>query len=204
MQLQPDVGIRATALGLVCLVVVGCGPGPGKWWALTGEEDVATSAGSSTSLGESPTGSGSAADQASTGGSTGGSTSDGSMSHESSSGGSTGVSPDSTSGSSTASDASEAETADVPACGRHGEEAACLRNGCQPVTGRHFGGDEAIACLEAEEWLDCIEPTACADEVTTVCDGEEKYQLASTCAPDGWVTCIPPPDQGMNGYPNCP
>lgn len=80
----------------------------------------------------------------------------------------------------------------------------CLDAGCAAISGQHFGGDEAMACLEASEYLACGEPTPCAEEITTVCDGEEKYQLPNTCAPEGWVPCMPPPDQGMNGYPDCP
>lgn len=80
----------------------------------------------------------------------------------------------------------------------------CLDAGCAAISGQHFGGDEAMACLEATEFLACGDPVPCAEVITTVCDGEEKYQLPNACAPLGWVPCIPPPDQGMNGYPDCP
>jgi len=80
----------------------------------------------------------------------------------------------------------------------------CLDAGCAAIFGQHFGGDEAMACLDPSEYLACGEPMPCAEQITTVCDGEEKYQLPNACAPDGWVPCIPPPDQGMNGYPDCP
>jgi hypothetical protein len=77
-------------------------------------------------------------------------------------------------------------------------------SGCQVVVGRQFQSDEATVCLDATAFLGCIALMNCDDVITTFCDGEEQFQLPSSCALDGWVECLPPPDVGMNGYPDCP
>lgn len=92
---------------------------------------------------------------------------------------------------------------DPVVCAEIDNQQDCLAAGCAAITGQHFGGNEAIACLEATEFLACMEPIGCDDVITTVCNGSEKYYLPSSCAPVGWEPCMPPPDAGMNGYPEC-
>lgn len=80
----------------------------------------------------------------------------------------------------------------------------CLMLGCQPVEGQGFVFDDAIWCLNDNfSYLGCIEPMACAEVISYVCKGQNKYQLPNACAPEGFMTCEPPPDPGMDGWPPC-
>jgi hypothetical protein len=83
-------------------------------------------------------------------------------------------------------------------------KAECVMLGCQPVEGQGFEFDGAIWCLNDNfSYLGCIEPMGCAEVISYSCKGQNKYQLPNACAPDGFMTCEPPPDPGMDGWPAC-
>lgn len=128
-----------------------------------------------------------------------------------------GTDPDSISGSGTGDDTGmisgggdttqgdESSTGAPPiVCSEIDNQQECLEANCQAITGQQFGGDEAMACLDPTEFLACMDPMGCDDVITTVCAGEEQFYLPNSCKPEGWVECMPPPDQGNNGYPECP
>lgn len=80
----------------------------------------------------------------------------------------------------------------------------CLKLGCMPIEGQAFEFDGAEWCLnDLPSYLGCLPQSGCGDAITTVCKGQNYYQLPSTCFPDSFKSCDPPPDPGMNGYPSC-
>lgn len=80
----------------------------------------------------------------------------------------------------------------------------CLALGCVPSEGRLFEFDGAEWCLnDLPSFLGCLPQQLCDDVTTTVCKGQNLYQMPSGCFPAGFQTCAPPPDPGMNGYPSC-
>lgn len=80
----------------------------------------------------------------------------------------------------------------------------CVMLGCQPVEGQLFAFDGAIWCLNDNfSYLGCIDPMACAEIISYVCKGDNKYQLPNACAPADYKPCEPPADPGMDGYPSC-
>lgn len=197
MLLQRLHGARAKVLSrawLIVMVGAGCGPGVGKWWELDKDE----STGSSTETSEgTPTSSDSAVGATSSEYPDGTTTLDESTSGESSSSGGTSTSVETT--------GSGSSSTEVPiSCEQQDNATGCAMAGCQGVVGRRFNSDEASVCLEATAFLGCIPMMNCGDIILTVCNGNQKYQLPSGCAPEGWVECTPPPDAGMNGYPDCP
>ncbi len=219
------MGRRVGAVGVAVLLAAGCGDNGGGTMSGSNSDSATESATAATE----PTGglteaSGSNSMSATEGAEGGMSESisgttaaEGGMSESLSNGGET--TPDSISGSGSTGDESGmisgggetsastggTSTGEAPiVCADIDNQQDCLDAGCMAINGQHFGGDEANACLEATEFLACSDPIGCDDVISTFCDGNEVYQLPSSCSPPGWEPCNPPPDAGMNGYPDCP
>lgn len=98
-----------------------------------------------------------------------------------------------------------AETSDEPIdCTTALTKADCIALGCMPVDGRAFEFDGAEWCLnDLPSFLGCLPQMICDDAITTVCKGQNTYQLPNGCFPNGFQICEPPPDPGMNGYKSC-
>ncbi|MFY0531253.1 hypothetical protein [Nannocystis pusilla] len=80
----------------------------------------------------------------------------------------------------------------------------CVMLGCLPIEGQAFEFDGAIWCLnDPLSFLGCLPQMGCDDAITTVCKGQNIYQLPSGCFPGSFEACDPPPDPGMDGYPSC-
>lgn len=80
----------------------------------------------------------------------------------------------------------------------------CVMLGCLPIEGQAFEFDGAIWCLnDPKSFLGCLPQMICDDAITTVCKGQNVYQLPSGCFPGSFQACDPPPDPGMDGYPSC-
>lgn len=107
-------------------------------------------------------------------------------------------------GTSTTTTTTTGTTGEPVDCSTAASEDECLMLGCMPVKGQGFNFDGAIWCLKDNpSYLGCIENMACAEVITVVCKGQNKYQLPNACTAPGYVPCEAPPDPGMDGYPSC-
>lgn len=218
------MGRRVGAVGVAVLLAVGCGDSGGGTMSGSNSDSATESTAATEPTGGLTEASGSNSMSATEGAEGGisesisGTTGDeGGVSESLSNGGET--TPDSISGSGSTGDETGmisgggetsastggTSTGDAPiVCVEIDNQQECLEAGCMAINGQHFGGDEANACLEATEFLACSDPMICDDMLTTYCDGNEVFQLPSSCSPEGWQLCDPPPDAGNNGYPDCP
>jgi hypothetical protein len=88
-------------------------------------------------------------------------------------------------------------------CNNFETEAECEAAGCMAFTGEELFDDGAGWCINAISFLGCTEQVACDDVILTACKGQTKYQFPNGCLPNGFMACEPPPDAGMDGYPDC-
>lgn len=99
----------------------------------------------------------------------------------------------------------EVETTGEPVdCSEAQTKEDCLALDCMPIEGQAFEFDGAIWCLnQNKSFLGCLPQMGCDDAITTVCKGQNTYQLPNGCFPDDYSACEPPPDPNMDGYPTC-
>lgn len=88
-------------------------------------------------------------------------------------------------------------------CANFNDEAECVAADCMAIKAQLFFDDGAGWCVNAASFLGCSEPLACDAVILTACKGQTKYQFPNGCLPPGFMACEPPPDAGMDGYPDC-
>jgi hypothetical protein len=74
-------------------------------------------------------------------------------------------------------------------------EACMAATGCMPIGASPILNMPEGACLGMREFLECQPEMACGEAITYACGGEGMplYEFGSTCIPDGWGDCGPPP-----------
>lgn len=88
-------------------------------------------------------------------------------------------------------------------CANFNSEDECVAADCMAIKAQLFFDDGAGWCVNSASFLSCSEQAACDAVIMTACKGQTKYQFPNGCLPPGFMACEPPPDAGMDGYPDC-